>query len=201
MHVSHALARVFAVLCLVGLVSTPAAAEGKKGLGALFRASTKAPTTITPEPESGPQSAGLVAKSCGMRGKALGKVVEKGPGGWKLYDTAPGATSVRDFYLTGFSDGCPRRISGAVAMFGSVELYELVHYGPVGMTPGTAETDRTYARLRSRVCGSSKSACSEREVKKLSKQAVFVDVYKSAANKSRLQLLMNRGKVAAVSQK
>ena len=82
--------------------------QKKSALGKMFRASSKASTTI----EQGP-----VAKACGVKGKALGKAVESGPGKWKLYDTAPGSVAARDFYLTGFKDGCPRRITGAVAMF------------------------------------------------------------------------------------
>ncbi len=191
MPISHATARVLAVLCCVAL-ALPAAAQDKKGLGNLFRASTKAPTTI----DQGP-----VAKACGVKGKALGKKVEKGPGKWALYDTAPGSSAKRDFYLTGFRDGCPRKITGEIAVFGSVELYELVNYGPVGMKPKGTETDQKYARLRAKVCGSSKSACKERQVKKLAKSAVFVNVYPSAATSSRLELLMTGGRLAALSKK
>ena len=192
MSVSHVLSRGLAVLCLLCLLPAAATAEEKKGLAGMFRASTKAPTTI----ETGP-----LARACDVRGKALGKVVEKGPGKWKLYDTAPGSMAAREFYLTGFSDGCPRRITGAVAMFGSVELYELVHYGPVGMKPAGTETDRAYARMRAGVCGSSSGACRARGVKSLEKSAVFVSVYPSAAGSSRYELLMNRGKLAAMSLK
>lgn len=192
MRFSHVLTRVLAVVCLFSLLPAGLAAQEKTGVAKLFRASTKAPAGI----ETGP-----VAKACGTRGKALGKVVEKGPGNWKLHDTVPGSTAVRDFYLTGFSDGCPRKVTGAVAMFGSVELYELVHYGPVGMEPKGTETDRAYARMRAKACGSASKACKARGVKKLSKQAIFVDVYASHAGSTRYELLMTRGKLAAVSKK
>ncbi len=194
MFISAAPARAVAALCMCVALLTPATApaDGPKGLGALFRASTTASAAI----DEGP-----VARACDVRGKALGKVVEKGPGRWKLYDTAPGSIGVRNFYLTGFSDGCPRRISGAVAMFGSVELYELVHFGPVGMKPAGSETDRAYARLRAQACGSTKRPCRERGVKKLSKSAVFVNVYPTAQGARRTELLMSRGRLAAVSQK
>ncbi|SDJ98801.1 hypothetical protein [Aliiruegeria lutimaris] len=197
MPISHVLARGLVVLILVFALPASLSAEGKKGIGGLFRASSKSPTaTSEVNTESGP-----VAKACGLRGKALGKVVEKGPGGWKLYDTAPGSTAVRDFHVTGFSDGCARKVSGAVAMFGSVELYELVHYGPVGMKPKGTDTDKAYAEMRARACGSAKMACKPGALRKLTKQAVFVDVYASASSPRRTQLLMSRGKLAALSQK
>ena len=133
MPISHAAARVCAVICVtLGAFSASAEQRGQP------RASTKAPTSI----EQGP-----LAQACGVRGKALGSPVEKGPGKWKLYDTRPGSTAPRDFYLTGFSDGCPRRITAAVAMFGSVALYEAVHYGPVGLKPKGDATDAAYAQL------------------------------------------------------
>ncbi|MFD0978064.1 hypothetical protein [Tropicimonas aquimaris] len=187
MPISHAAARVCAVLC-VTLAAFSASAE-QQGQP---RASTKAPTTI----EQGP-----LAQACGVRGKALGSPVEKGPGKWKLYDTQPGSTAPRDFYLTGFSDGCPRRITAAVAMFGSVALYEAVHYGPVGLKPKGDATDAAYAQLRARTCGSSKSACSEREIRRLERSAAFLSVYPSKGSPSRLELLMTRGRLAAVAQK
>lgn len=191
MLISHAAARVCAVLCLA-LAASSATAEEKSVLGGLFRASTKAPASI----EQGP-----LAEACGVRGKALGSQVEKGPGRWKLFDTRPGSTAPRDFYLTGFSDGCPRRITAAVAMFGSVELYETVHYGPVGLKPRGDATDAAYARLRAKTCGSAKLACSDREIRRLQKTAAFLSVYPSKSSPSRLELLMTRGRLAAVSQK
>ncbi|MDV7142322.1 hypothetical protein R3X27_06475 [Tropicimonas sp. TH_r6] len=206
MPLSLVFSRGLAAICLFALLSGAATAEERKGVLGFLRASSKTPAAIELDARSGAMataraSSGPMAKACDVRGKALGKVVEKGPGKWKLHDTAPGSTTRRAFYLTGFSDGCPRRLDGAVAMFGSVELYELVHYGPVGIKPTQAEVDRTYAKLRSKVCGSSGRACKERGVRKLSKQAVFVDVYASAEGSSRVQLLMNRGKLAAMSQK
>lgn len=190
MRVSSVILRSICLAMIVGLAPSLSVAEQKKGLGGIFRASTKAPATV----EQGP-----VGKACGVRGKALGKVVEKGPGKWKLYDTAPGSTKTRAFYLTGFADGCPRRFNGAVAMFGSVDLYELVHYGPVGVKPSGSATDQAYARLRARSCGS--GACSERSVKRLQRSVAFVNVYPTASNPKRLELLLNKGKLAAVSTK
>lgn len=189
---SLVLPRGIVAICLIGLLASSVAAEERKGLAGLFRASSKAQDEIV----SGP-----VAKACGVRGKALGKVVEKGPGRWKLHDTNPGSTGQRDFYVTGFSDGCPRRVTGAVAMFGAVELYELVHYGPVGVKPKGLETDRAYAEMRARICGNSNGPCKPSGVRKLSRQAVFVDVYASAAGSGGLQLLMSGGKLAAVSKR
>ncbi len=209
MPLTLVVSRVLAAICLLGLLSTAATAEQRKGVLGFLRASSKAqaPEGGELDARSGAMTAapvsravpGPMAKACGVRGKSLGKVVEKGPGKWKLHDTAPGSTRPRDFYLTGFSDGCPRKLSGAVAMFGSVELYELVHYGPVGVKPSGGEVDRAYAKMRAKVCGRSGATCKERGVRKLAKQAVFVDVYASAEGSSRVQLLMNGGKLAAVS--
>lgn len=176
---------------VVGFALMAAGATFAEGTGAsLSRASTK--TSATGE-------IGPVAKACGVRGKALGKVVEKGPGRWNLHDTAPGSTAPRVFYLTGFKDGCPRRLTGAVAMFGSVDLYELVHYGPVGLSPPASATDTAYARLRAKTCG--QGACSARGIKRLARSAVFVSVYPSPGSAKRLELLMSGGRLAAAALK
>ena len=197
MTFSHVLARGLVAVSLIFALPASLSAEERKGFLGKLRASSKAPAEATIDTaEKGP-----VAKACGLRGKSLGKVVEKGPGKWKLHDTAPGSTAVRDFYVTGFSDGCARKLRGAVAMFGSVELYELVHYGPVGVKPTGSETDRAYAAMRARTCGSPQKACKPGAVRKLTRQAVFVDVYASATGSRRTQLLMSRGKLAAVSQR
>ncbi len=190
MSVSAVVVRTFAVVALAILLPVHAFADDTKMLNP-SRASSKARQII----ETGP-----IAKACGVRGKALGTAVEKGPGRWRLYDTAPGSIAQRAFYLTGFKDGCPRRLIGAVAMFGSVDLYELVHYSAVGIPPPRNGTDLAYARLRAQACGASRP-CRSGGKRKLNRAVIFVNLYPEAVSPRRVEVLISGGKVAAISAK
>ena len=134
-----------------------------------------------------------VAESCNAKGGELGALIEKN-GKWKLYDTRPGAVGERNFFVTGFKDGCARKVTGAVALFGDLGLYELVQYGGGGGRLRT-ETDRAYAGIRN--CGN--TPCSERELKRLARSTAFVSVYPSPGAVQSFELLMNKRALVATA--
>ena len=65
---------------------------------------------------------GQLARACEVDRGALGMRIETADG-YELYDSAPGTTAPRTHYITGFSDGCPRQVTGGLAMFGDMESH------------------------------------------------------------------------------
>lgn len=137
---------------------------------------------------------GAIGKACDVQARDMGGLIEKN-GKWKLYDARPGSTAVRNFFVTGFKDGCPRQVTGAVALFGDLQLYELVHFGGGGGQHGTA-TDAAYAQLRSRDCRGA-GACSEKGVKKLARSTAFLSVYPAPGASRSMELLMHKRELVA----
>ncbi|MCO6381174.1 hypothetical protein [Oceanicola sp. 502str15] len=173
---------ILILTALAALLSACASVQGPTG-----HASSKSPQATLPF--------GEVEESCAAKGKALGQLIEKN-GKWKLYDTRPGAVGPRNFFVTGFKDGCARKVTGAVALFGDLGLYELMHYGGGGgELRGT--TDAAYASLRG--CG--KGPCSESKLKRLSRSTAFVSVYPTPGSRQSLEMLMHNRKLVAAAIK
>ncbi|WP_136442896.1 hypothetical protein [Pacificoceanicola onchidii] len=147
---------------------------------------------------------GEVARLCGVSPRSLGKKAESFPnrGGYTLFDSEPGSTGVRNFYLSGFDDGCLRQFSAALVMFGSVESYEQIHYGAPGMTLPRGATDQAYERLKGRVCGvPSNKPCGAKRGR-LSANTAFVSIYERFESTGRWStLLVHDGAVLAVDTK
>ena len=149
---------------------------------------------------------GEVSVVCGLSRRELGKRIdtrpERGPAKWTLHDTAPGSTGARAFHVTGFDDGCARRITGALVMFGSVELYELVHYTGLSASGETGATDRAYEALRRSVCGTSRDRpCDEGPLKRLTRTTAFVTAFPRKGHPRHLELLMHGGALKATAVK
>ena len=137
-------------------------------LAALLSACASLPETKGTASSKSPQATlpfGAVEESCGARGSALGKLIEKN-GKWKLYDTRPGAVGPRNFFVTGFKDGCARKVTGAVALFGDLGLYELVNYGGGGGAPppGVEQTSEDDARTEERQPGKERVCAVDEDV-------------------------------------
>ncbi|QDC10693.1 hypothetical protein FHY55_16285 [Oceanicola sp. D3] len=165
-------------------------------VAALLSACASLPESTGHASSKSPQATlpfGAVEESCGAKGKELGQLIEK-RGKWKLYDTRPGAVGPRNFFVTGFKDGCPRKVTGAVALFGNLALYELVNYGGGGGSLRT-ETDAAYAGIRG--CG--KGVCSEAKLKRLERSTAFVSVYPTPGARQSFELLMHKRKLVAAA--
>jgi len=75
---------------------------------------------------------GEMGRVCDARAKDLGTLVDQAArkgAGYRLYDSAPESDGPRSFYVTGFSDNCPRKFAAALAIFGTPEFHEQLRYG------------------------------------------------------------------------
>lgn len=147
---------------------------------------------------------GQIVPVCGLTGAQLGRKVEtlpaRGRPVWTLYDTAPGTSAPRAFHITGFRDGCPRRVTAALAMFGSVELYEMVRM--TGLTEeAAAETDRAYAEIRRGPCGAARRPCTGTGIRSLSRSTAFLTAFPQKASGSYMEVLLHNGSLAATAQR
>ncbi|WP_116133810.1 hypothetical protein [Tropicimonas sp. IMCC34043] len=189
---------------LVLLLALPAPADEARGLGKLFRKRAPAVSGQAAGDETGggvEDEGGPVVKVCGVKGRSLGRKVADAPGGWSLHDPAPGAMSVRAFAITGFKDRCARQITGAVAVFGSSELYEVLHFGTLGRRHREDPVAVAYAKLRAGACGTATGRCPPRGQAALSRNVVFVTIYPSAGSIEHIDLLLSRGRLLAITQR
>jgi hypothetical protein len=148
---------------------------------------------------------GKVGRLCGVSERDLGKAVESYPersARYRLYDTVPDSAVARTMFVSGFADGCLRQFTGALAMFGSAELYEALRYGPVGKTLPKGETDAAYEGVKAKVCGVAAGKPCGRGLAKLERETVFVNVYQTLGdNSSWGTLLLHDGAVVAADLK
>lgn len=151
--------------------------------------------------EVGPNEAvpfGTMARLCGVDVGRLATAIETHQR-YRLYDTAPGQTSPRNWYVTGFDDGCARQFTAALALFGSVETHESLRYGAAsGDLPMTA-TDAAYKDVKSRVCRVGRNAPCGARLGRLDRTSVFVTVYERFGGTARwMNAFLHDGDVAAI---
>ena len=148
---------------------------------------------------------GKVARLCGTPANRLGKKAGQYPergGKYKLYDSAPGSTGLRSFFLTGFDDGCARQFSAALVIFGTPEIYEQIRYGAPSKTQPVAETDQAYEQVKSRVCRSGRGKPCGSRMSQLARDTVFVSIYERFGSNARWKnLLLHDGEVLALDIK
>ncbi len=148
---------------------------------------------------------GKIARLCGVSASRLGKLTQKYPErgrGYALYDSNPGSTGLRNFYLTGFDDGCARQFTAALVLFGAPETYEQIRYSAAGATQPVSETDVAYERVKSRVCRVGRGKPCGSRIKTLSRNTVFVSVYERFGSNARWKnLLLHDGAVEALDIK
>ncbi len=146
---------------------------------------------------------GVIARVCEARGKEMGQKVLKGPAkGFALYDSAPGTVAARTYYITGFSDGCPRQLTAANVLIGAPALYDMLHYGPAAQDLPYGATDKAYEKVKARVCGVARKKPCGSKIKRLERTTFFVNAYDSFGNASRWsEALIHDGKVLATAMK
>ena len=121
---------------------------------------------------------GEIARVCAAKGKPLGQLVEAARArGFALHDSAPGMTGARTFYITGFSDGCPRQLTAGAAMLSDASSYESYRFGSAAGTLPRAATDAAYDRVKSGVCRVGAAAPCGRKIGKLDASTFFVTAY------------------------
>lgn len=147
---------------------------------------------------------GEIGVACGVRGRALGKEVDRFPvkgKGYRLYDSDPSSTAPRTHYLTGFKDGCPRQFTAALALIGSPVLHEKMRYDPYNKDIRITDADKAYERIKRRICKVSKGEpCPEKRVAALEKGMAFVTLYERfGSNASWEEVLLHNGQIAGSS--
>ncbi|MDT0682103.1 hypothetical protein RM543_05360 [Roseicyclus sp. F158] len=151
-----------------------------------------------------PPPFGEMTKVCGVSGEALGTPVDKRPESGRtqfvLYDSAYGSSQPRSFFVTGLDGNCAIHVRATVAMFGSLELYEMMQFGGLG-APAGAPTDATYAQLRAARCGGSPAPCTGRKLDALARDTAFLSLYETQDSAQHLELLLHRGAVQAAALK
>lgn len=148
-------------------------------------------SAITPQV---PLTFGAVQKACNVPRSGLGKSIERYMG-YTIYDSDPGSSSQRAFYITGFQDKCPRKVLGSLVIFGNSQGHEILRYSRKG---SYSEFDKTYETIKSRVCrvGRGKPCTSRRAA--LDRQLTFLTVYQTfGASNGTSTLLFHKGKVVA----
>jgi hypothetical protein len=154
-----------------------------------------------------PLDFGAVGRVCDLLRGDRGDRVARFPenrlrGGYALYDSAPGSSTARAFYITGFSDGCARVVTAANVVFGAPSMHERLRYGlPAGTLP-VSRTDEAYKTLKARICRVPRSApCGDR-IDRLERNTVFVTMYESfTGNRNWSNLLLHDGAVLAADRK
>ncbi|MCC1493933.1 hypothetical protein [Cognatishimia sp. F0-27] len=149
---------------------------------------------------------GKIARLCGVPLRSLGTRImrypDSGRARYALYDSTPNSTSQRNFYLTGFDDGCARQFTAALVLFGDPEIYEQIRYGPASGSQPVSETDEAYERLKSRVCRVRKGQPCGARINRMSSSTVFVSIYERFGSTPRWKnLLVHDGEVLALDIK
>ncbi|MFK7939814.1 MAG: hypothetical protein AB8B82_10565 [Roseovarius sp.] len=144
---------------------------------------------------------GKLARICGVPKRDMGKQVAQFPENrpkHRIYDTAPGSTAPHTFYVTGFDDGCARQFTAALAMFGSVEMHELLRYGLPAEVQPYSDTDKAYETLKSRVCKVPRKKPCGTKISRLGNGTVFISIYERFGSNARWKsLLLHDGEVLA----
>jgi len=185
----------------------PEARSNPKPRGGLFARRAAAPRT-------GPDAAdvsfgevlpfGEIARVCDAKNAPLGRKLEKaGRGkGYALYDSAPDSTSPRTFYVTGFSDGCPRQFTAALAMFGDPVMHEQLRYGRPSDKYPYSTTDMAYEKVKSALCKVPRRKPCGDKIGALEDTTVFISTYERFTDNGRwADILVHDGVVLAAALK
>ncbi|WP_456390570.1 hypothetical protein [Profundibacter sp.] len=158
-------------------------------------------------PQGGPDVVlpfGQIGLACGVRGKALGKEVDRFPErgrGYRLYDTKPSTTGPRTHYITGFKDGCPRQITASLVLLDSPVLHEQLLSVKSSHAQHSTLADKIFQKIKAQVCHIGRGkACPEKRVDEMEKSMAFVTTYERFGGNARWnEILLHNGKVVANS--
>ncbi len=140
---------------------------------------------------------GEIARLCDTPARKLGNKIDAA-GGFALIDSKAGATMSRSLYLDGFSDGCVRQFTGALAVLSDPSTHESMHYGPAGATLSATSVTGAYERVKSRICRVAKGKPCGRSISRLDKNTTFVTVYQQFGGGTWVTMLVHDGKLVAV---
>ena len=149
---------------------------------------------------------GTVQTVCEAKRRKFGKEVdgwpEDGRRTFRLFDSDPSSSGVRDFYLIGFKDKCPRRFRASIVFFGSPELYETVRLDRHNRAIPITATDKAYDKLKRRICGKGPKKPCGAKMSVMEKSTVFVTAYDNFGSTSRwAEFLLHNRSLVEVSLK
>jgi len=189
-------------------VTDAAPREGRTGLFGGGGTSVKAGATRSgPDARDVPYGTvlpfGEIARVCDARGQPMGqKVDSNGRRGFTLYDSNAGIREKRTFYVTGFSDDCPRQFTAANALFGAPSFYEQIRFGPAGENLPFAATDKAYDKVKSSVCRAAGNKPCGSKIGTLDGNTVFLSAYEfGEENNKWKEFLVHDGTVLAAAVK
>ena len=166
-----------------------------------FGRSNRPPAPDLAQPEfptiPGTLAFGQVTEACDVKKRDLGTQVSRA-NGYKLYDTAPNSVIPRTQYITGFKDGCPRRFTAALALFGSAQVHEAKRYDASNRA-SYSETDLAFERVKNRICGTRKGQfCPPNRAQKLDRDTTFLTAYRGFGDTGLwLEIFLHKGKLVA----
>lgn len=144
---------------------------------------------------------GEVARVCDLPTRDLGSEVARYPERrpqYRVYDSVPGSTTPRVFYVTGFPDGCARQFTAAMAMFASPAMHEQLRYGAPAESLPYSDTDKAYDQIKRRVCGVGRNKPCGSRIGQLERDTAFVTVYERFGSNARwATILLHDGQVVA----
>lgn len=191
-----------------GVANSLVADPNEKSFFSRVMGTKSAPSTTSPallektSVKQGPAPLGVPVKACGVSKKAMGTKIDGYPAKRPkvvLYDSNPNNKAPHDFYITGFSDKCPRKFTAAVAMFGDLELHEIMRYEVKPKSVPYSETEMAYEVLKNQKCNVKKGvACGEKKMKSLSRSTALVTLYGAFGDAGDwAEVLLHNGKVRA----
>ena len=141
---------------------------------------------------------GQMAVACGLSTRDLGREVERASG-YRVYDTNPRTTAPRTHYVTGFSDGCARQFTAALAIFGDIGTHEIVRYGTADGGLPYSETDNAYERIKAQVCGARTGQRCGARLDSFARRTTFLTIYQGfGSGAAWVDVLLHDGDVAAI---
>jgi hypothetical protein len=146
---------------------------------------------------------GNIGRVCDQKRGDMGRRVAQYPDRgvkYRIFDRAPDSMNSRTFFITGFDDGCARQITGAMVMFGDVEMHESLRYGTAASIQPRNDIDKAYNRVKARVCKVGKNKpCGDR-INTLQRDTVFLSVYETFGQGGRWNnILLHDGQVEAAA--
>ncbi|MEM9579513.1 MAG: hypothetical protein AAF891_02420 [Pseudomonadota bacterium] len=206
---------LFGLLAGARAKSNDAADEAPVQTASLSPAGTPARNRASARARKGPDQAvvpagttlpsGVVARVCDVPRRRLGKEVGRYPErgrGYKMFDSNPGSSAPRPFYITGFDDKCARTFTAALALFGSPTMHEQLRYGLPSQEQPYSTTDKAYEGIKREICGVAKRKPCGAKVKLLEKDTAFVSIYdRFGSNSNWSNILLHKGWVLAADRK
>lgn len=144
---------------------------------------------------------GQVGRVCDLPRNQKGTRVDR-VAGFEVWDTNPSSAGPRPHYITGFSDGCARVVTGALIVPGDLATYESVRFMAQGMPFPMGQTDQAYDQIKSRQCGVRASQPCGAQLGRIERNTGFLSIYNQFESSGTwFELLLHNGDIAGQAVK